>query len=93
VRSDLPPLANAATATAAGCEIYIEGLVNADAEKQRLSKSIEDAKKKIDALKGRLSNDAYIAKAPPHLVQQSREQLAGMEAELAKLQEAMKKLG
>jgi valyl-tRNA synthetase len=93
VRPDLQAVANAATATAAGCEIFVEGLVNADAEKQRLSKASEDTKKKIDALKGRLSNEAYIAKAPPHLVQQSREQLAAMEAELLKLEEAIKKLG
>jgi valyl-tRNA synthetase len=93
VRSDLPPIANAATASVDGCEIFIEGLINADAEKQRLTKAIEETTKKRDNLTGRLSNEAYIAKAPPKLVEQTKEQLAAAEAELVKLTEAMKKLG
>jgi len=92
VAADIPPAKDAATITAAGCEIFVEGLVNADAERQRLTKSIDDCNKKISAINGRLANEAYIAKAPPALVQQSRDQLANLEAELTKLQEAMKKL-
>lgn len=92
VAADIPTAKDAATITAAGCEIFVEGLVNADAERQRLTKSIDDCNKKINAINGRLSNDAYIAKAPPALVQQSRDQLADLAAELTKLHEAMKKL-
>ena len=92
VAADIPTAKDAATITAAGCEIFVEGLVNADAERQRLTKSIDDCNKKINAINGRLSNEAYIAKAPPALVQQSRDQLANLEAELNKLQDAMKKL-
>jgi len=92
VAADIPPAKDAATITAAGCEIFVEGLVNADAERHRLTKSIDDCNKKINAINGRLANEAYIAKAPPALVQQSRDQLANLEAELTKLQEAMKKL-
>jgi valyl-tRNA synthetase len=36
-------------------------------------------------MKGRLANESYIAKAPPHLVQQTRDQLAAAEEEYAKL--------
>jgi len=93
VRADLPPIANAATASVEGCEIFVEGLINADAEKQRVTKAIEETTKKRDNLTGRLSNEAYIAKAPPKLVEQTKEQLAAAEAELVKLTEALKKLG
>jgi valyl-tRNA synthetase len=41
--------------------------------------------KQIAALKGRLSNEGYLAKAPPNLVQQTKDQLAAAEAELKKL--------
>ncbi len=92
VAAEIAPVKDAATITAAGCEIFVEGLVTADAERQRLAKSIDDCSKKINAINVRLSNEAYIAKAPPALVQQSRDQLANLEAELTKLQEAMKKL-
>ena len=39
----------------------------------------------LAALKGRLANESYVAKAPPNLVQQTRDQLAEAEAELVKL--------
>ncbi len=85
VRGDLAPPANAARASAAGCEIFVEGLVDEEAEKQRKQKEFERLSKQKTALIARLSNEAYIAKAPPHLVQQTRDELARVEAELAKL--------
>ncbi len=84
-QADLPAPANAARTMAAGCEVYIEGLVDANAEKQRSDKRQEELTNQIKALKGRLANKAYAEKAPPHLVQQTRDQLAEAEAELAKL--------
>jgi valyl-tRNA synthetase len=84
-RPDLQPVDKAARATAAGCEIYIEGLVDESAEKQRNAKRREELEKQRTALKARLSNQAYVAKAPPQLVKQTQDQLAEVEAELAKL--------
>jgi valyl-tRNA synthetase len=85
VRPDLPPVPNAARATAAGCEIYVEGLVDEAAEGQRKAKRREELIKQRAALRGRLENESYISKAPPQLVQQTRDQLAKAEEELAKL--------
>jgi len=67
------------------CEIFIEGLVDPEAEKQRLVKLRDDLTKQVAALKGRLANEGYVAKAPPKLIQETRDQLAAAEAELAKL--------
>jgi valyl-tRNA synthetase len=75
----------AARATAAGAEIYVEGLVDEAAEQQRSTKRREELNKQITALKGRLSNESYTKKAPPHLVKQTQDQLTEAEAELAKL--------
>ncbi len=86
VRSDVVPIAGAARAQAAGCEIFVEDLVDAAAQANRQNKQIEDLVKQRSALQGRLSNEAYTAKAPPHLVQQTRDQLKAVEDELAKLQ-------
>jgi valyl-tRNA synthetase len=85
VRADLPPVEKAARTQAAGCEIYLEGLVDEAAEGQRVSKRREELTKQIAAMRGRLGNESYTAKAPPHLVQQTRDQLAEAEAELGKL--------
>jgi len=84
-RPDLPPLDKAARASAAGCEIFIEGLVDESAEKQRSAKRREDLTKEEAALVGRTSNQAYMAKAPPHLVKQTMDRLAEVRAELEKL--------
>ena len=77
--------ARAAKTQAAGCEIFVEGMADEAAEQQRIAKRCDELKKSIAALKGRLSNESYTAKAPPHLVQQTKDQLAEAEAELAKL--------
>ncbi|HET6249630.1 MAG TPA: class I tRNA ligase family protein [Tepidisphaeraceae bacterium] len=93
VGESIPPVANAVTASAGGAEIFVEGLIDPNAEKARLEKDRDAKKKLIDSMKGRLSNEAYIAKAPAKLVQQTKDQLATAEAELAKIEEALKKLG
>jgi valyl-tRNA synthetase len=79
------PPANAAKLLSAGCEIFVEGLVDEAAEKLRTAKRREELEKQIAGMEGRLSNEAYIAKAPPKLVQQTKDQLAAAKAELARL--------
>ncbi|MDQ3441443.1 MAG: hypothetical protein M3478_13960, partial [Planctomycetota bacterium] len=75
----------AARATAAGCEIFVEGLVDEGADRERNAKRRDELVKSIGAMKGRLSNPSYVQKAPPHLVKQTQDQLADLEAELAEL--------
>jgi valyl-tRNA synthetase len=82
---DVTPPANASKTVAAGCEIFVEGLVDEAAEQQRVAKRREELTRQINAMKGRLANQGYIAKAPAHLVKQTQDQLAEAEAELAKL--------
>jgi valyl-tRNA synthetase len=85
VRSDLPPISDAARAQAAGCEIFVEGLIDPSAEKQRAVKRREELQRQQSALRGRLANESYIAKAPANLVKQTQDQLAEVEMELGKL--------
>ena len=85
VEPTLPPPANAARATAAGCDIYVEGLIDPAAEGQRIAKERDRLIKQQASLQGRLQNPAYADKAPPQLVQKTRDELLAVEAELAKL--------
>ena len=82
---DLQAPTNAARMSAGGCEVFIEGLVDEKTQQQRDTKQKDDLKKKIKAMEMRLANEAYIAKAPPALVQQTRDELAKAREELAKL--------
>jgi valyl-tRNA synthetase len=85
VQPVLAEVKNAFHTTAAGCDLYVEDLVDPEAEKKLNAKRCEDLKKQVAALRGRLSNEAYISKAPAHLVQQTKDQLAEAEAEAGKL--------
>jgi valyl-tRNA synthetase len=85
VGADVAAPARCAKASAAGCEVFVEGLVDESAEQQRLAKRRDELSRQIDAMKKRLSNEGYIAKAPPALVQQTKDQLTAAETELAKL--------
>ncbi|MCC6426605.1 MAG: class I tRNA ligase family protein [Phycisphaerales bacterium] len=67
--------------------------VDAGAEKARLEKVIADADKQIAVLEGRLNNPGYADKAPPKMVQQTKDQLAKAIADRAAASEASKKLG
>ncbi len=85
IADGLTPPADAMRANSDGCDIYVEGLSDPAAEQQRLAKRKEDLSKQRAALKGRLDNASYVAKAPPKLVEESKAQLAAIEAELEKL--------
>jgi valyl-tRNA synthetase len=77
--------ANATRATAAGTDVFVEGLIDPAAEAQRSGKRREELTKLIASLNGRLNNQGYIAKAPPKLVEETKTQLAEAEAELLKM--------
>jgi len=86
IQSNLPAPANTVRVTVNNdCDLYLEGLVDPAAEAARAEKRRGELTKQIAALKGRLSNEGYVAKAPPKLIQESRDQLTAAEAELAKL--------
>ncbi|MDH5592725.1 MAG: class I tRNA ligase family protein, partial [Gammaproteobacteria bacterium] len=79
----------AATALVGKMEILIplEGLIDKEAEIQRLDKEIAKLDKVIKQSSGKLSNEGYIAKAPADVVQKERDKLAEMEQALSQLQQ------
>ncbi len=79
----------AATALVGKMEILIplEGLIDKDAEIQRLDKEITKLKKVIKQSSGKLSNENYTAKAPAEVVQKERDKLAEMEQAVTQLRQ------
>jgi valyl-tRNA synthetase len=78
--------------SAAGAEIFIEGLVDKTAERQRLTKRRDELARTITALRGRLANESYIKKAPANLVQQTKDQLGAAESERTTIEGDLSKL-
>ena len=68
-------------------------LMDLDAEKARLGKSLEKLNKEAGALRGRLGNEKFVAKAPEHVVAEAKEQLSELEAQLDRVSEAIARLG
>ena len=79
----------ASTALVGKMEILIplEGLIDKEAEIQRLDKEITKLEKVIKQSSGKLNNENYTAKAPAEVVQKERDKLAEMEQALSQLQQ------
>jgi valyl-tRNA synthetase len=71
----------------------LEGVIDFAAERARLSKELEKIGKDMAVIDGRLNNASFVAKAPPEVLEESRELRAGLEARKAKVDEALKRLG
>jgi len=74
--------ADASRSVVGDLTIFVEGLIDPDAERQRLDARREQLVKDIQALESRLNNKGYVEKAPAHLVQQTRDNLAEKQREL-----------
>ncbi|WP_416877639.1 valine--tRNA ligase [Litorimonas sp.] len=73
--------------------IPLEGLIDLDAERARLNKEIDKAQEEIDKIDKKLSNEAFVAKAPEKVVALQKERRADYVAEQEKLKEALAGLG
>ncbi|MCB2006594.1 MAG: valine--tRNA ligase [Rhodoferax sp.] len=71
--------------------LYME--VDVAAEKARLGKEATRLEGEIAKAQGKLSNQAFVAKAPAAVIAQERERVATFEATLAKLRDQLQRLG
>ena len=67
-------------------------LVDIEKELARLAKEIEKAEKNISGLRGKLSNENFVARAPENVVKMEREKLEKAEALLVQLKESEARL-
>jgi valyl-tRNA synthetase len=75
----------AVRSTAAGIELHVAGVVDPNAAAGKDAKRRDELAKLVATLEGRLASPSYTDKAPPALVEQTRQQLVAARAELAKL--------
>ncbi|MGC1855017.1 MAG: valine--tRNA ligase [Candidatus Aquirickettsiella sp.] len=66
--------------------IPMQGLIDTDAEIQRLKKEIIKIEKEIERANSKLANAAFVKKAPPEIIDQERQRLAEFTATHTKLQ-------
>ncbi|MDA3839477.1 MAG: valine--tRNA ligase [Patescibacteria group bacterium] len=63
-------------------KIYLIGAIDVEKEKERIEKEIANTEKQISIISGKLSNEAFVAKAPEELVKKEKEKLVELETEL-----------
>jgi valyl-tRNA synthetase len=66
---------------------------DAAAEKARLAKELETVSKHIAGTEARLSNEAFVSKAPPAVLEGARKQLADLRAKKAEVERLLAALG
>ncbi|MEE8609343.1 MAG: valine--tRNA ligase [Sphingomonas aquatilis] len=71
----------------------VEGVIDLDAERARLTKGIAAAEKERDALAGRLGNASFVERAKPEAVEKARADHAEKAAEAERLAAALARLG
>ncbi|MBX7236353.1 MAG: valine--tRNA ligase [Caldilineales bacterium] len=67
----------------------LDGLVDLEAERQRLSKQLAETEARIAASQTRLSNPSFVDKAPAAVIAQARQTLAELQAQAARLAEQL----
>jgi valyl-tRNA synthetase len=94
--TDRPPAGPSVEFVSEGAEYRLSDLadaVDSGAETARLTKLIADLEKSVTTFEGRLANPGYAAKAPPAMVQQTKDQLEKARAELGAARKALEALG
>ncbi len=70
----------------------LSGVIDLDQEKARLRKEVERFEGEIAKIDGKLTNESFVAKAPPEVVEEQRERRADAEQARAKLVEALARI-
>ena len=86
----------AAMQIAAGDDAFViplEGVIDIEAEKTRLTKAMEASQKEFGSLSGRLSNPNFVERAKPEAVEKARADAAFHAAEIDRLRAALARLG
>ena len=88
----LPEAEDAPVAVCNGARLMLKVEIDKTAETARLSKEAEKLQKALDKLNAKLSKPGYTEKAPAHLVEKDKADLAELEDKMAKVQTQLAKL-
>ena len=73
--------------------LALDGVIDLDAERARLTKSLAAAEKERDALAGRLGNASFVERAKPEAVEKARADHAEKSADAERFTAALARLG
>lgn len=84
--------ANAAAAVVEQIQVFVEGLIDADAERKRLEKQKEEILAGVKANESKLNNENFVKRAKPEVVEQTKQKLAELKERLAAVEKNLAEL-
>jgi valyl-tRNA synthetase len=82
-----------AVARGVALEVPLEGVIDVEAERARLTREIEKTRKEIEGLERKLGNPKFVERAPSEVVEENRSRLADYQVRENKLSEGLERLG
>ena len=83
---------DSATVVVGTAKVYLLGVVDLEKEKAKLEKEAGKLEGQIGGVDRKLSNEGFLAKAPPAVVEKEREQLIAMRAQLDAIKQSLSEL-
>jgi valyl-tRNA synthetase len=85
--------AQATALVVADATVYLTGMVDVAAERARLARELDEASGHVERTRAQLTNENFVARAKPEVVQGARDRLAAAEERVARLRERLAVLG
>lgn len=92
VGTDIEKSTDAAAAIVEDIQLYVHGVVDREAERQRLEKQKQQLENGIGPLRTKLANENFVTRAKPEVVEQSRQRLAELTEQLEAVEAHLKQL-
>ncbi|PIE42922.1 MAG: valine--tRNA ligase [Gammaproteobacteria bacterium] len=92
ISQDEPPLSAVQLVDKMEVHVPMAGLIDKQAESERLNKEMDKLAKEIRRVSGKLNNEKFVSKAPEEVVAKERRKLAEAESAHKKLREQLDKL-
>lgn len=92
--ADLPSRDESLTGVIAGANIYLPlaGAVDLEQEAARMADEIKRLQSEVARARGKLANENFTSKAPPHIVEEERVKLFNYESQLAAVEERAREI-
>jgi valyl-tRNA synthetase len=70
----------------------LAGIIDLNAERLRLEKEMARIGADVDQIASRLANDGFVAKAPEHVLEETRERKIALESRRQRISDALRRL-
>jgi valyl-tRNA synthetase len=73
--------------------VPLEGLIDLDAQRKRLERELEDARRELERIRRRLDNEEFLAKAPQEIIEKEKTRDVELRAMIERLEENLSLMG